>query len=57
MDAFLPWLIILAMAFFALSGIRQRKSEPTVEDRRSMALAALPALIVPVAIACYFYLR
>jgi hypothetical protein len=38
-------------------GFDDSQSEPTVEDRRSMALAALSALVVPVAIACYFYLR
>ena len=57
MDAYLPWIIILAMASFALSGFRQRKGELTESDRRSMAFAALPALVMPVALVCYLYFR
>jgi len=56
-DAYLPWIIILAMASFALSSFRQRKGELTGSDRRSMAFAALPALVMPVALVCYLYFR
>jgi len=53
MNDFLPSFMILAMAFFVIAGFWRRKRELTASDRRTIALAVIGCLILPVVMALF----
>ena len=55
MKLYLPWLMIMAMLYFAIQGLKQRKKVLTALDRRNIAIVAAGALIIPIAMIFYLY--
>jgi hypothetical protein len=53
MDRYLPWFIILGVTYLAISAFRNPKAEPTPSDRRNMAFAVVPSVLIPVAVVCF----
>ena len=53
MNDFLPSFMILAMAFFVIAGFWRRKRELTASDCRTIALAVIGCLILPVVMALF----